>query len=143
MGRKARARFGRSAVRIAVVAMFALAVAIGTVPGHADASVRTLTVAQPGGTGKYGAGCTYRLTARVTNDNAVTFSVRQPTRLANGTLLRFTFDVNPHKHVAVFHWSPVVEGRFTLAARQGDSPWKVLGADVGRRLDLGSSCSGI
>lgn len=142
MTSKTRTGLRRVAARATVTAAIALG-AIGLVPGNADAAVRILTVAQPGGTGKYGAGCTYTLTARVTNDDPVTFSVRQPTRLANGKLLRFTFDVVPHRHVAIFHWSPVVEGRFVLGARQGDSPWKVRGADVGRRLDLGSSCSGI
>ena len=130
-------------IRAAVVVLITAGALVGVMPAHADAAVRTLTVAQPGGTGKYGAGCTYTLTARVTNDDPVTFSVRQPTRLANGKLLRFTFDVVPRKHVAIFHWSPVVEGRFVLGARQGNSPWKLRGADVGRRLDLGSSCSGI
>ena len=143
MARQARRRFQRVAVRAALTASTALGVAICVAPADADAAVRTLMVAQPGGTGKYGAGCTYTLTARVTNDDPVTFSVRQPTRLVNGELLRFTFDVAPRKHVAIFHWSPVVEGRFVLAARQTDSPWKVRGADVARRLDLGSSCSGI
>lgn len=129
--------------RAVLIGTVAFTCTLGGFVPEADAAVRTLTVAQPGGTGKYGAGCTYTLTARVTNDDPVTFSVRQPTRLRNGKLLRFTFDVVPHKHVAVFHWSPVVEGRFVLGARQGDSPWKLRGADVGRRLDLGSSCSGI
>ncbi|OBA30910.1 hypothetical protein [Gordonia sp. 852002-51296_SCH5728562-b] len=139
MTRKAQSRVRRAAVAAAIT----VGTAIGAIPADADAAVSTLTIAQPGGTGKYGAGCTYTLTARVTNDDPVTFSVRQPTRLANGKLLRFTFDVVPHRHVAIFHWSPVVEGRFVLGARQGDSHWKLRGADVGRRLDLGSSCSGI
>ncbi|MGV9480733.1 hypothetical protein [Gordonia aichiensis] len=129
--------------RGALISAVAIGCGLGVVPGKADASVRALSIARPGGTGKYGAGCTYTLTARVTNDDLVTFSVRQPTRLVDGKLLRFTFDVMPRRHVAIFHWSPVVEGRFVLAARQGDSPWKLHDADVGRRLDLGSSCSGI
>ncbi|OBA73839.1 hypothetical protein [Gordonia sp. 852002-10350_SCH5691597] len=139
MTRKARSWVRRAAVAAAIT----VCTAISATPADAHAAVSALTIAQPGGTGKYGAGCTYTLSARAANDDPVTFSVRQPTRLANGKLLRFTFDVVPHRHVAIFHWSPVVEGRFVLGARQGDSRWKLRWADVGRRLDLGSSCSGI
>lgn len=128
--------------RAVLVGTVAFTCTLGGFVPDADAAVRTLAISQPGGTGKYGAGCTYTLTAKVTNDNTVTFSVRQPTRLPNGKLLRFTFDVVPRGHVAIFHWSPVVEGHFVLGARQGGI-WKLTGADVGRRLDLGSSCSGI
>ncbi|GAB33996.1 hypothetical protein [Gordonia otitidis] len=143
MAPKSQVIFRRTTVRAGIVAAVVLSAILGAEPVPAAAAVRTLTVAPPSGTGRYGAGCTYTLTARVTNNDPVTFSVRQPTRLANGKLLRFTFDVVPHKHVATLHWSPVVEGRFVLGARQGNSQWKLRGADVGRRLDLGSSCSGI
>ena len=126
-----------------LIAACVVGCALTAAPAPADAAVTSLSVQQPEFTGRYGAGCTYTLSARVDRPGPVTFSVRQPTRLSNGKQLRFTFRVTPKRNVATFHWSPVVTGHFVLAARQQGSPWKVRGVDVYQRFERGNSCFGL
>ncbi|MGV9859023.1 hypothetical protein ACWDTD_10265 [Gordonia sp. NPDC003425] len=129
---------------VAVAAGLSAAAVTTVTSAPAHGAVSSLRIAPPGGTGKYGAGCSYTVTARVTGNGPVVFSVRQPTRLRHGGLLTFTNTVVPERRIAVFHWSPVVEGRYVLAARQQSSgKWVGKVADVSAPLDLGSTCSGL
>ncbi|MFD4468492.1 hypothetical protein ACFWPA_09410 [Rhodococcus sp. NPDC058505] len=104
-------------------------------PGTAAAGVDDLSISK---FGKAGTGCPYELTASLTNVPPAAPILFRDGATALGAGVKAG-------DVATIDWTPATTGEHTLyAGVSGPAPgWKELKVDVGRGIDLGSTCMGM
>ncbi|GAB35530.1 hypothetical protein [Gordonia otitidis] len=114
----------------ALIGAGALAVALAA---PASAAVTSVSVTTPSGysssSGTYGYGCSYTVSAEVSSDDVVVFSVSDGGKITpvNGG------KPDAKTHIATAVWKPSAKGEVTISASQGGSPAKEAKANVGGR----------